>query len=405
MDVHLHPLLSFAMPHANTVLRQLLEFIPKSQFQSLVGQHNGDKYVKKLTCWQQFIILLYAQATEKLSLRDIETGMGVFRDSMWYHLGIQTVARNTLAVANRDRPYQIYESLFHCLLTQCQNYLYGTASKLPFDNDLYALDSTTIDLCLNLFPWARFRKQKGAIKMHTLFDVRTQVPTVINVSDGKQSDIKVAKAMKECTTLAAGSILTIDRAYIDYGWLHDLHEADITFVVRLKKNANIVRLPHCSPLEKNVLKDEHIAFMLPDAQKDYPDDLRLVTYYDEQTKKTYEFLTNNWECSGKTIADIYQQRWQIELFFKWIKQHLKIKTFLGTSKNAVLTQIWIAMIYYLILTWVWYQTQHKSLLELTRIVQETLMQRAPLLNFIRLKPEKLKEVLARDGPLKQLALC
>lgn len=389
------------MSHTNTVLNQLQHLLPLEEFQKFVKLKKADKYTKRMSCKDQLTILLYAQATGKNSLREIETALKI-QDSTWCHLGIETVARSTLGAANKKRPYSIYESLFYELLKKCQGFSFGTAS-FSFENELYAIDSTTIDLCLSLFPWAHFRTEKGAIKLHTLFNVRNQIPELILVTDGKEADITMAKKM-DVRKLALGSILTFDRGYNDYAFFHTIHEAGHTFVVRLKDDAHILSLESFAVTEKGVLKDERIGFVLEEALKDYPEDLRLVTYHDEIHNLTYRFLTNNFNFSAKTIADIYKARWQIELFFKWIKQHLKIKTFLGTTKNAVLTQIWIAMIYYLLLAWIKFQTKFKgTLLDLNWILKEMLLRNISIINLLNLSQKTATLIAARASP-KQLSL-
>lgn len=389
------------MSHVNTVLNQLQHLLPLNEFQGFVNSHKADKYTKKMSCKDQLTVLLYAQATEKDSLREIETALKI-QDSTWYHLGLETVARSTLGAANKKRPYGIYESLFYELLKKCQGFSFGTAS-FSFENELYAMDSTTIDLCLSLFPWAHFRTEKGAIKLHTLFKVRSQIPELILVTDGKEADITMAKKM-DLKKLALGSIITFDRGYNDYAFFHSIKEAGHTFVVRLKDDAHILPLESFAVTEKGVLKDERIGFVLEEALKDYPEDLRLVTYHDAIHNVTYRFLTNNFNFSAKTIADIYKARWQIELFFKWIKQHLKIKTFLGTSKNAVLSQIWVAMIYYLLLAWIKFQTKFKgTLLDLTWIIKEMILRNISIINLLNLSRKTAVELSARASP-SQLSL-
>ncbi len=384
------------------VLNQLQHLLPLSEFSSFVGQHHADKYVKRFSCKDQLTVLLYAQATGKDSLREIETGLRLW-DSRWYHLGLQSVSRSTLARTNENRPWQIYESLFYAMLKKCKHLTPGTAS-FTFDNPLYAMDSTTVDLCLSLFPWATFHHEKGAIKLHTLFNVRSQIPEFLTVSDWRQTDVAELQAL-DLTRMPKSSILVMDKGYIDYSELFRIHASERFFVVRLKEKAQIVSLEHHPVQETGVLKDERIAFVLPAAIKDYPEDLRLVTYHDALTKKTYKFLTNHTKLSAKTIADIYKARWQIELFFKWIKQHLKIKTFLGTSKNAVLTQIWVAMIYFLLLSWIKVQTKFQgSLLDLTRMVAEMLLQHVSLIDLLRLTPKSLPRALARAAPLQMSLL-
>lgn len=389
------------MSHVNTVLNQLQHLLPLDEFQNFVNLNKADKYTKKLSCKDQLTILLYAQATGKDSLREIETALRI-QDSTWYHLGLETVARSTLGAANKKRPYEIYESLFYELLKNCKGFSFGTAS-FAFENNLYAIDATTINLCLALFPWAHFRTEKGAIKLHTLFNIRNQIPELILVTDGKEADITMAKKMN-LRELAFGSIITFDRGYNDYGFLYSIHQAKQTFVARLKNNANILSLESFPVTEKGVLKDERIGFVLEEALKDYPEDLRLVTYHDEVHNITYHFLTNNFIFSAKTISDIYKARWQIELFFKWIKQHLKIKTFLGTSKNAVLTQIWVAMIYYLLLAWIKFQTKFSgTLLDLTWIIKEMLLRNISIINLLNLSRKIAVQVAARASP-SQLSL-
>ena len=388
------------MPNATTILQQLLHLLPEDRFQTFVGQHQADRYVKTFSCRNQLCTLLYAQATGKDSLRGIETGLRSL-DSMWYHLGLTSVARSTIAYANEHRPWQIYESLFYAMLEKCQ----GLAPKrtFSFQNELRAIDSSTVDLCLSLFSWAHFRTAKGAIKLHTSFDIRSQIPDLIEITDGKVGDITAAKEF-DLSHYPQGTIFIIDRGYTDYAFLWRIVVAGHHFVIRRKRNAQIVRLKeHRSPTGKGVLKDEKVGFVLPQALEDYPEDLRLVTFHDDEHDVTYEFLADECRLSAANIALIYKQRWQIELFFKWIKQHLKIKTFLGTSKNAVLTQIWVAMIYFLLLSWIAFQTSFRgSLLDLTRIIAELLLRRVHLVDSLSLTPKTIHRLRVRDGP--QLSL-
>jgi len=391
------------MANTTIVLNQLQHLLPLREFEEFVGQHEADKYVKRLTCRNQLTILLYAQATGKDSLRDIQTSLTI-RDSSWYHLGLETAARSTLSKANEKRPCQIYESLFYKLLEKCGNFNGGTASAFSFQNDLRAIDSTTIDLCLNLFPWARFRTQKGAIKLHTSFNIHSQIPDLIDITDGKVGDVTAAKKF-DLSQYAKGTIFIVDRGYTDYAFLQAMVAAGHHFVIRMRRNAQVLRLKeHRPPCGKGVLKDEKVGFVLPQALHDYPDDLRLVTFHDDEHNVIYEFLTDEFRLSAANIALIYKQRWQIELFFKWIKQHLKIKTFLGTSKNAVMTQIWIAMIYFLLLAWIKFQTKFAgSLLELTRMIEELLLEPISIIDLLNLTPRTVKRALARAGP-PQLSL-
>ena len=388
------------MPNATTVLQQLLHLLPENRFESFVGQHKADRYVKAFSCRNQLCTLVYAQATGKDSLRGIETGLRSL-DSMWYHLGLTSVARSTIAYANEHRPAQMYESLFYAMLEKCQ--ALAPKRNFSFQNELRAIDSTTIDLCLSLFEWARFRRAKGAIKLHTSLNVRSQIPDLIELTDGKTHDLTAMKRM-DFSQYPRGTIFIVDRGYFDLALLQAIVDAGHHFVIRLKKNAQIVRIEeHRSPTGTGVLKDERIAFMLPQSQEKYPDDLRLVTYHDSEHDVTYEFLTDEFRLSAVNVALIYKQRWQIELFFKWIKQHLKIKTFLGTSKNAVMTQVWIAMIYFLLLSWIAFQTKFQgSLLDLTRIITELILRRVHLVDSLSLTPKTIHRLKITDGP--QLAL-
>jgi hypothetical protein len=392
------------MAHVNTILHQLQQLMPLHSFDSFVGQHKADKYTKKLTCRNQLSILLYAQATGKDSLRDIETGLSVEHKS-WYHLGLETVARSTLARANQKRPYQIYESLFYQLVEQCQTFSSGTAKQFSFTNPIKAIDASTIELCLSLFPWATFRKEKGALKIHVEYDVRDQIPELVLLTDGKVADITAIRDI-DLSKYAKGTIFVFDRGYNDYTFLKRIKDAGHHFVIRRKKDAHLIHLgQHRSATGNGVLKDEKVAFALPESQEKYPHDLRLVTFHDVEHDVLYEFLTDEFRLSAANIALIYKRRWDIELFFKWIKQHLKIKTFLGTSKNAVLTQIWVAMIYYLLLYWVKFQFKFKgSLLKLTRLLRTGFLKNVSLVNIINLKPEKLSLALKRASPEQLLLL-
>ncbi len=261
--------------------------------------------------------------------------------------------------------------------------------KFRFNNPLYTIDASTIDLCLSVFPWAKFRTTKGAIKMHCLYDHAGALPTFLTVTDGKRHDVRVVK--DNAFPLLPDSIVSVDKAYIDYKWLNSLDEKGVWFVTRAKTNIDYAVVGQHPISSKKVLSDERISLQGPLTETKYPKELRLVRSYDEERQKTLTFLTNNFKLAATTITQIYKSRWQIELFFKWIKQNLKIKSFLGTSKNAVLTQIWVAMCYYLLLTYIKYQTKYGfSLLQLSRVIRETLFERKALIDILTLKPDKLK---------------
>lgn len=382
------------MKNFTTVMEQCLQFLPKDKFDVFTGQHNGNRYTKHFTVWNQLSVMLYAQATGKKSLRDMETGLRV-QGNRWYHLGLTSVARSTMGDANNRRSHEIFEKLFYALLERCYEFL--PRRTFSFKNDLYSLDGSVIDLCLSLFDWAKFRKQKGAIRLHTLFCNTTQVPAFLTITDGKKHEIRETRDTWEDWNLPKGSILIFDRGYLDYEWYYDLNKADMFFVTRARKNMQYAIHEQRRITEEGVLKDEIISFVLDDAEESYPRKLRLITYWDTEQKKQYCFLTNNFDLPAKTIADIYKERWQIELFFKWIKQNLKIKTFLGTSKNAVLTQIWIAMIYYLLLSYIKVQTKTSlSLLELSRIFSEAFFDRVSIIDLLSLSPASVSMSLKRS---------
>lgn len=388
------------MSHSNTIFNQLLELLPRHEFEKAVTLHNGDKYIKYFSCWQQFITLFYAQIRKKDSLRDIVTSLHT-QQGKWYHIGLKNICRSTLSDANNKRPYYIFEHLFYKLLTKCRDLT--PKHKFRFKNPLYTIDATTVNLCLSLFPWAKYRQTKGAMKMHFLYDHAGCMPSFVVVTDGRAADIRVVKEEDFSSRLLPDSIISIDRAYIDFKWLSKLNKQGISFVTRLKKNMNPISAgQHEKPKNKQVLSDSSVLSPSFFVSGGYHDDLRLITYYDKESKKTLQFLTNNFTLSASTIAAIYKSRWQIELFFKWIKQNLKIKSFLGTSKNAVLTQIWVAMCYYLLLTYIKYQTKFRyALIELSRIIRETLLDRLILIDILSLNSHTVLKVRKVDNPQLQ----
>lgn len=293
------------MNYSSTIFNQLLNFLPRYKFNQFVGQHKGDRYVKKLTTWNQLTALLYAQATSKESLREIETGFNLHTEN-WYHLGIKTIARSSLSYANNNRDYRIFEKLFYSLLEQCKTIT--PERKFVFTNPLYSFDSTTVKLCLSIFDWAKYTRLKGALKIHTLLNNRTAIPELLTVSDGKTGDITMAKNIS--FNLEKGSILVFDRAYIDYLWWKKLNKQGIYFVSRIKKNQNIfVFGQHKIELEKGIIADDKVIFGDYQAMQKYPEELRRVRYYDEETKKEYCYLTNNFDLPASQIALIYKERW------------------------------------------------------------------------------------------------
>jgi len=341
----------------HTIFNQILQLIYRYNFNKCVNRYNGDHYTKRLNCWQQFIVLLFSQARGLKSLRDIQLSLRS-QQRKWYHLGLESVARSTLSDANNNRNCDIFKDIFYNLLTKCQRL--SPKHKFRFKNPLYTMDSTLINLCLTIFPWAKYRKMKGALKLHTLLDHSGCLPSFITVTDGKCHDIRVARDKEfGFPALLPDSIITVDRAYIDYKWLYSLTQQKVLFVTRAKRNIKYKFLgQHTTSKKTSIIADELIQLKGFYTQQEYPNTLRMVSYYDKETEKELVFLTNNFNLSAKTIADLYKARWEIELFFKWIKQNLKIKTFLGTSYNAVMTQIWVAMIYYLLLSFIKFQTKY-----------------------------------------------
>lgn len=387
------------MNYSNTIFGQLLNFLPKQRFKQFVAEHETDKHIRTLTTWNQFVALLYAQATGKDSLREIETGLSV-HNNIWYHLGVGSVARSSLSEANAKRDYQVYEKLFYSLLERCREIT--PHRKFKFKNPLYSFDASIVNLCLSLFDWAKYRTTKGALKLHVLLDNRTAIPELVNITEGKVADVTIFKKIK-LETLEKGSIIVFDRAYIDYERWKEMNENELFFVSRTKSSQNIfITGQHESAkLEKGVLADDIVIFGSYDVieKEKYPEKLRQIKYWDDDNKKELVFLTNNFKLTAKQVADIYKDRWQIELFFKWIKQNLKIKTFLGTSRNAVMTQIWIAMIYYLLLAYIKFQTKFKkSLLELTRMIREVLLFRRDLIDLLSLEEKTIFRIKREESP-------
>lgn len=381
------------MSHLNTIYNQILHLVPRHQFESLVKRYNGDYYVKYFTCWQQFITLLYAQIKAKDSLRDIETSLKA-QSSRWYHIGLKDIKRSTLSDANNQRDYRICEDFFYSLLDRCKSIT--PKHRFRFKNPLYTLDATVIELCLSLFPWARFRRKKGALKLHYLYEHSGSIPSFLVITDAKQHEIKVAKGQD--LPIVSDSIISVDRAYIDYKWLYSLKKSRVSFVTRAKRNMKYKVIgQHEVDKKKGLLFDKEVILTGFYQSRYYPEKLRLIGFKDPETKKKLIFLTNNFTLSAYTITQIYKARWQIELFFKWIKQNLKIKSFLGTSRNAVLTQIWVAMCYYLLLSYIKYQTKYSySLLELSRIFSETVFERISLIDLLSCNHYNIYKVRAPD---------
>jgi hypothetical protein len=333
------------MNTGKALFAQLMDFLPWSTFTRIVGRYGGDRAVRTLPCAEQFRVMAFAQLTYRESLRDIEACLSA-QAAKLYHMGFRNpVRRSTLADANEVRDWRIYAEFAHRLIAQARRLYAGESLGVDLTNTVYALDSTTIDLCLSVFPWAHFRSTKAAVKMHTLLDLRGNIPSFIHISDGKLHDVHALDMLLP----EPGAIYVMDRGYIDFARLHVLHQAGAFFVTRAKSNLDAHRI-YSAPTDRTtgVICDQTIALDGYLAGRDYPAHLRRIRFRDAETGKTLVFLTNQVTLPALTICALYKSRWQVELFFKWIKQHLRIKQFYGTSENAVKTQIWIAVSVYVL---------------------------------------------------------
>jgi len=333
------------MNAGKTVFAQLLAHLPRHEFRRAVSRYQGNYRVRSFSCWDQFIAMAFAQLSGRESLRDIEACLSSHREKL-YHVGMRgKISRSTLADTNERRDFRIYEKVGYSLIRIARKLYQSEELAVELDRSLYALDSTTIDLCLSLFPWATFRKTKAAVKMHTLLDLRGSIPTFVGLTSGAVHDVHFL----DVVPLEEESVVTMDRGYLDFERLYAVHRLPAFFVIRAKRNLRFRRLSS-SPVDKTcgVRVDQIIALMGTKSRQDYPESLRRVAFYDGENHRRLVFLTNLFTVSPKTVADIYKQRWKVELFFKWIKGHLRIKSFYGTSANAVKTQVWVAIIVYLL---------------------------------------------------------
>jgi len=369
------------MAHCNTIFSQILKLVPRHEFETLANQHHSGRSFRTASRWSQFVTLAMAQLSGRNSLRDIVENMSAQAHRL-YHLGSAKLTRSNLSRINEDKPYTLYEVLFSKLLSRCQSMAPG--HHFRFKNPLYSLDASTIDLCLSVFPWADFRSSKGAIKLHVGLNHKGYLPEFVTVTEGKSADITVGRTLE----FPKGSMVVIDRGYNDYAWFNQLTEKGIFFVTRIKSNAKYRVVCRRGVLKNRGLTcDQTIEFTGIQTAKKCPIQLRRIGYRCPETGKHYIFLTNNFKLAAKTIADIYKARWQVELFFKWIKQNLKIKTFIGTSKNAVMTQIWIALCVYLLLAFIKFQSNlTKSMQQILRVLQLNLFEKRELFTLLRGDP-------------------
>jgi IS4 transposase len=364
------------MNTGKTMFAQLMDFLPWTTFSRIVDHHDGDRYVKSMTCADQFRVMAFAQLTYRESLRDIEVCLSA-QAAKLYHMGFRhEIKRSTLADANEARDWRIYAEFAQRLIVQARKLYAGDGFGIELENTAYALDSTTIDLCLSLFPWALFRTTKSAVKMHTLLDLHGNIPSFIHISDGKMGDVNVLDVL----VIEAGAIYVMDRGYLDFTRLHRMHQAQAFFVTRAKSNTKLRRVYSAkTDRSAGIICDQTIALTGTTSRKGYPEHLRRIRFKDPETGKTLVFLSNNFTVSAATICALYKARWQVELFFKWIKQHLRIKKFYGNSENAVKSQIWIAVSVYVLAAIVKKRLNlDASLYTLLQILSVTLFEKMPL---------------------------
>jgi hypothetical protein len=384
------------MNEGRTVFAQLLDFLPKYEFDKCVARYHGNRRVRKLPAYEQFLVLAFAQLTWRESLRDIETCLASFGPKL-YHAGIrQPTARSTLADANENRDWRIFADFAQVLIGQATA-LYADE---PFHCELqaaaYALDSTTVDLCLSLFPWATFRRHKAAIKLHTLLTLQGNFPTVVIISAGSVHDVNVLDQL----VWEAGSFYIMDRGYLDFARWHRLHQCGAFFVTRARQNFRCARRYSRAVDKTTGLRfDQTVVMTGLLAQLDYPGPLRRIGYRDPQTGQTLVFLTNNFTVPALTVTQLYRGRWQIELFFRWIKQHLRIKAFYGTSPNAVRTQIWTAIAVYLLVAILKKRLhQDASLYTILQILSLTLFEKMPVSQALAQLPPKPQSANHKNHP-------
>ena len=362
------------------VFAQLMDFVPSYEFRQCVERYNGNYKVKSFSCRDQFLCMAFAQLTYRESLRDIEACLRVAKTKL-YHMGIRgKVSRNTLAHANETRDWRIYADFAQVLIQTARELYAAEDFGLELDRTVYALDATIIDLCLSVFPWAKFRKGKAAVKLHTLLDLRGSIPVVIRITHGKIHDVNILDEL----LIEAGAVYIMDRAYVDFARLYRIHQSQAFFVTRAKSNFVFKRL-YSQPVDKStgVRVDQIITVTGFYTLKGYPDKLRRICYLDAETNKRLVFLTNNFTLPAQVIAQLYKCRWQVELFFKWIKQHLRIKAFYGTTENAVKTQIWIAISVYVLVAIVKKRLKlDRSLYTILQILSVSLFEKTPILQAL-----------------------
>ena len=384
-----------AMFQDKYVFSQLTAFLNRTQFNNYVRKYDGNRYVKHFTCWNQMLAMMFGQLSNRESLRDLIVAFEAHRAKQ-YHLGLgrEPIAKTTLATANQNRDYRIFEDFAFYMISEARKKRVNDIFKL--NGNVYAFDSTTIDLCLKLFPWANFRTHKGGIKIHTLYDVETQVPAFIHITEAKINDVKAM----DIIPYESGSFYVFDRAYNDYHRLYKIHMMDSFFVVRAKTNIKARVLKWKRRLPKNILSDCEIELTGFYTQKSYPETIRLVRFWDEEDEREFIYLTNAKHIPALQVAELYKNRWQVELFFKWLKQHLKIKKFWGTSENAVKIQVYSAIIAYCLVAIMQHDMKlDRSTYEVLQILGISLTDKTPLRDlFSKTKFNDVKEQSGLDGP-------
>ncbi len=364
------------MNQGSTIFSQIMDFLPLHQFRQCVNRYNGNHRVRSFSCLDQFLCMAFAQLTYRESLRDIECCLRALQKKL-YHMGIRgKIARSTLADANEKRDWRIYADFAQILIHEAKALYANEDFGLQLKETVYALDATIIDLCLSVFPWAKFRKTKAGIKMHTLLDLRGSIPSFIRITPAKTHEVRI---LDELVT-EIGAIYVMDRGYLDFGRLYELHQSSCFFVVRARSNTKL-RRRYSAPVDRSLgLRcDQVVTPSTFNAHKDYPEKLRLVKFYDSENKQHLRLLTNQFTLPALTIANLYRLRWQVELFFKWIKEHLRIKAFYGTSENAVKTQIWIAVGVYTLIAILKKRLKIEwSLYTILQILSLTLFEKMPI---------------------------
>jgi IS4 transposase len=372
------------------VFSQLMDSLPRHEFDRCVARYQGNRRIRHFSCFDQFLCMAFAQLTYRESLRDIEICLRAFHKKL-YHAGFRgVIARSTLADANEHRDWRIYADFAQILIAHARRLYRADGFGARLKQTAYALDSTTVDLCLKLFPWARFRRHKGAVKLHTLIDLRGNIPCFVRITHGKTHDVKVLDILP----IEVGAFYVVDRGYLDFGRLHRLTSGSAFFVTRAKTNLDFSRRSSRRvDKTKGLRSDQTIVLDGPKTSRLYPDPLRRISYRDPETGKRFVFLTNNFNLPALTIAKLYKCRWQVELFFRWIKQHLRIKSFYGTSPNAVKTQVWIAICVYVLVAIIRKELKvERSLREILQILSVTLFEKIPISQALSLEKPGFVEI-------------